>query len=55
MKTRHAVAVAQFERETMTNEEIIKHYYGHQTGATLQKLAAMTGHTIAQLCRILFD
>jgi hypothetical protein len=39
----------------MTNEEIIRAYYGHQSNATLHKLSAMTGHSIAQLCKILFD
>ena len=39
----------------MTDQEIINYYYGHRAGLTLQQLAAMTGRTTAQLCKILFN
>lgn len=39
----------------MTNQQIIAYYYGHRRGLTLQKLATMTGRSVADLCRVLFD
>jgi hypothetical protein len=39
----------------MTDKQIIAYYYGHRRGLTLQKLATMTGRSVAQLCHVLFD
>ena len=45
----------QYLRPIMTDQEIINYYYGPRPGLTLQQLAIMTGHTTAQLCKILFN
>jgi hypothetical protein len=39
----------------MTHAEIINFYYGHRPDLTLEKLAEMTGHSISELCKILFE
>ena len=64
MKTRHAVDVAQFERETMTEDQTPNHastpaeivdYYDRHLNLTLRELSAMTGRTVAQLKRLILE
>jgi hypothetical protein len=39
----------------MTHKQIIDFYYGHRRGLTLQKLATMSGRSMAELCHVLFN
>ena len=64
MKTRHAVDVAQFERETMTEDQTPNHastpaeivdYYDRHLNLTLRELSAMTGRTIPELKRLIME
>jgi hypothetical protein len=64
VKTRHAVDVAQFERETMHEDQTPNHastpaeivdYYDRHLNLTLRELSAMTGRTVAQLKRLILE
>jgi hypothetical protein len=61
---RHAADVAQFERETMNDEQTpnyastpaeIVHYYDSHLNLTLRELSDMTGRTIKELKRLIME